>query len=260
MIKETITAKYGSETVADLSRIYDYAQDIAEMHDTYNVIVVTSGATALGRLIWQDRYGDERLPSKQVLATMGSAQISNAWDEALWKNGISSMQVLCTPHEIVDPTERPELKSVLMEGLERRMVPNVNGNDAMTRLLVDEIEHLYDNDGVGALIMTLMGLGTYVMHSKRGGFFDEHGQEVSCLLPDQYEWALDIARQRDEQAKAKKNKIGTGGLTRKLEAGIRVAQGGANASIVKAGTPLRLSTSGTAGTFIPAVAKGLEVR
>ncbi len=254
MIRETITAKYGSETVADLSLIDQYAQDIASMHETHNVIVVTSGAAALGEMIWVERYGQEdELPSKQVLATMGSARISNAWDEALWRHGISSMQVLGTPHEIMDPFERPELKSVLTEGLERGMVPNVNGNDAMTRLLVAEIEHLYDNDGVGALIMSLMGLGAYVMHSSRGGFFDEDGKEVSLLLPDQYDWALDIARQRDEQAKLEK-KLGTGGLTKKMEAGIRVAQGGANAAIVKAGTPLKASISGEAGTFIPAVA------
>ena len=253
MSKEIIVAKYGSETVADLSRINEYAQDIAGVHERYGLIVVTSGAAALGEIVWQQRYPGRMLPSKQMLATMGSARISAAWDDALWEYGISSMQVLGTPHEIEDPIERPELRSVWQEGLDEGFVPNFNGNDAMTGDLVAEIEHLYDNDGTGAHIADLMDASAYIMHSSRGGFFDESSKEVSCLCPDMYDWALDIARTRDAEAVIR-GEISNGGLTKKIEAGIRRAQAGGNAAIVLAGTPLEASIAGEAGTFIPAVA------
>jgi glutamate 5-kinase len=254
MSKEIIVAKYGSETVTDLSRIAGYARDIAKMQERYGIIVVTSGAAALGEMVWKSRQLGDELPSKQVRATMGSARISAAWDSALWRCGHSSMQILATPHEINDPEERPELRSVLLEGLERGLVANVNGNDAMTGELVAEIEHLYDNDGTGAHIAMLTSAAAYVMHSSRGGFFDERGKEVRCLMPDKYAWALAIAAERDERAITQEQRIGTGGLTKKLEAGIRAAQNGINAAVVIAGTPLQASINGEAGTFIPAVA------
>lgn len=259
-MKEIIVEKFGTETVAnkngaDWTRIDDYAKDISSAMDRYDFVVVSSGATAIGKSICKKRFGDKPLPSLQLQATMGSASLNKIWEERFASYGVTATQILATPHEIDDPKEKPELQRVISESHKYGgIVPVFNGNDAMTRELVDDLDKFADNDGFSEHISALVGASKLIIYTQKGGFFDENWSEVSCLEPKDYEWAIGVTQDRAKDAyESSSEKISRGGMPKKLAAVIRAAQAGTDSYIARAGTPLDVVLAGESGTIVPAI-------
>lgn len=261
-MKEIIVEKFGTETVAnqkgaDYARIDCYAHDIAGAMDRYDFVVVSSGATAIGKSICNTRHVDKPLPSLQLQATMGSANLNKIWEDCFASYGVTATQILATPHEIDDPLEKPELQRVITESHQfGGIVPVFNGNDAMTRELVDDLDKFADNDGFSEHICALVGASKLIIYTKKGGFFDENWREVSCLEPKDYDWALGVAQERSDYTNGSTSEaMSRGGMPKKLAAVIRAADAGTDSYIAQAGTPLDDVLAGEAGTFVPATVR-----
>lgn len=253
-MKDVLVLKYGSEAVTngqgvDMECIGLYSDDIQEAQERYNTIVVSSGAAAMGRWLWEEHGGGEEMPTPQEQAMMGSAYACIGWQSELLKRGIFSGQLLTTHHEIEDKIERPVLSEALYNCFERGIVPIVNENDALSIKELAKLAFGGDNDGIAAHIARLVGAKHLILFTKRGGFFDEDRQEVREIRPEQRSWALDIAkrRQTDRQAKGKK---GRGGMPSKLHHGFKAADAGTGTHIARAGARIEAVLDGEEGTYL----------
>lgn len=256
-MKEIIVEKSGSELASNQNYIAERVRDIASIQDEYSMVVVSSGAAAIGRQVWRNMYGDRKLPSLQVLATMGSARLNVCWEDAFAKVGLVATQILATPHEIHDPIEQPELERVTRESLDAGMIPVFNGNDAMTRELVDDLKRFADNDGYAQHIACLLGAKALILRTKKGGLYNESDIEVPCIMPEEYSWAENLVIERAAAAEPvnEAEAISRGGMPTKLPAAIRAARANVDAYIVGPEPSIGEVLAGKAGTYLPAVAK-----
>ena len=80
------------------------ARDIAGLRkDGHEILVVSSGALAMGRTVLDLRSGSLKLEESQAAAAVGQIALARAWDEALGAQDITTGQVLVT---IDDPESR----------------------------------------------------------------------------------------------------------------------------------------------------------
>src|SRR6476661_3532905 len=92
-----IVVKVGSSLIVDAqaSRVKEdwlacLADDIAALHrDKRDVLVVSSGAIALGRAVLKLPKGPLKLEDSQAAAAVGQIALSRTWAEVLGKHGIT---------------------------------------------------------------------------------------------------------------------------------------------------------------------------
>jgi glutamate 5-kinase len=104
-----IVVKVGSSLLVDAKAgrprekwLASLAADIARLHKgTRDVIVVSSGAIALGRAVLKLPQGQLKLEDSQAAAAVGQIALSRTWAEVLGRHGITASQVLVT----LDDTE-----------------------------------------------------------------------------------------------------------------------------------------------------------
>jgi glutamate 5-kinase len=82
-LKRIIVKKYGTATVTDQDRGPDYGRIDAHVKNIFSLediqpVIITSGAIATGKYLWEQQHPDGPLPSKQNLAMLGSGVIFGA--------------------------------------------------------------------------------------------------------------------------------------------------------------------------------------
>jgi glutamate 5-kinase len=253
-----IVVKVGSALVADPAAgaadrawLTAFAADAAGlMADGVQVLVVSSGAVALGRR----RLGLTRkaltLPEKQAAAAAGQSLLMRAWEEAFEPHGRAVAQVLMTR----DDTEvrrrwlngRATVETLLALGA----VPVVNENDTV---VTEEIRY-GDNDRLAARVAQMIGADRLVLLSDIDGLYTADPRSspdarrldrISELTPEV------VAMAGGANAGAG---VGTGGMATKLSAA-RIAQAAGCATIITMGRrprPLGALAQGEAATVIEA--------
>ena len=99
-----IVIKVGSSLLVDRARgelkrawLMALADDIAALHARgADVLVVSSGAIALGRTVLKFPKGDLKLEDSQAAAAVGQIELARIWAEALSARGITAGQILVT--------------------------------------------------------------------------------------------------------------------------------------------------------------------
>src|SRR5262249_57711160 len=91
-----IVVKVGSSLIVGASRVNEdwlaaLADDIAWLHgDKRDVLVVSSGAIALGRAVLKLPKGPLKLEDSQAAAAVGQIALARTWSEALSRHGITA--------------------------------------------------------------------------------------------------------------------------------------------------------------------------
>ena len=120
-----IVVKVGSSLLVDSSAgqvkedwLASLAEDIARLHkDKRDVLVVSSGAIALGRAVLRLANGPLRLEDSQAAAAVGQIALARTWSAALDRHDITAGQVLVTLYE---PT-RMQMVASVRESLAHRL-------------------------------------------------------------------------------------------------------------------------------------------
>lgn len=171
-----IIVKFGSSLLTDpkngLAR-YDWlasvATDIARLRARgTDVIIVSSGAVALGRGALGLLSGKLKLEEKQAAAAAGQVALMSAWAAAFAPHKIAVAQALLTP----DDTERRRrwlnARATLETLLACGAVPVVNENDTVA---TDELRY-GDNDRLAARVAQMVGADALVLFSDIDGLYD----------------------------------------------------------------------------------------
>src|SRR5471030_2271143 len=171
-----IVVKVGSSLLVDAAAgslkrdwLASLAADIAALHkERRDVIVVSSGAIALGRAVLKLPAGALKLEDSQAAAAVGQIALARAWTEALSRHGITAGQVLVTLGDTEERRRYLNARSTIDRLLEWRAVPVINENDTVA---TTEIRY-GDNDRLAARVATMVSADLVVLLSDVDGLYD----------------------------------------------------------------------------------------
>src|SRR6476619_6344146 len=216
-----IVVKVGSSLLVDhaaggLKRAWldALAADIAELHQgKRDVLVVSSGAIALGRAVLQLPAGPLQLEDSQAAAAAGQIALARSWYEVLGEHGITAVQVLETLGDTEERRRYLNARSTIAKLLEWRSVPVINENDTVA---TTEIRY-GDNDRLAARVATMASADLLVLLSDVDGLYDRPPEAGSGarLVPV----VTRITPEIEAMAGASGSELARGGMLTKIEAG-----------------------------------------
>jgi len=215
-----IVVKVGSSLLVDsvagqLKRewLSSLAADIEALHkESKDLIVVSSGAIALGRTVLKLPAGTLKLEDSQAAAAVGQIALARAWSEALGARGLTAGQVLMTLQDTEERRRYLNVRSTIAKLLEWRSVPVINENDTVA---TSEIRY-GDNDRLAARVATMMSADLLVLLSDIEGLYDKPPSQTGAkLVPLVPRITPDI----EAMAGAPESALARGGMLTKMEAG-----------------------------------------
>lgn len=233
-----ITVKIGSALLVDrtagLKRDWlgSLADDIAMLAaNGTEILVVSSGAIALGRTILGLGKRALKLEESQAAAAVGQIALAGAWSDALGRNGLRSGQILLTLGDTEERRRYLNARATISTLLKMKAMPVINENDTVA---TSEIRY-GDNDRLAARVATMMGADLLVLLSDIDGLYTAppaHNPDAA-FLPVVERITPDI----EAFAGAAASELSRGGMRTKLDAG-KIATAAGTAMIIAAGTRL----------------------
>ncbi len=222
-----VVVKIGSRTLAgDVSVYARLAHAIAAAHaEKRSVVLVSSGAIALGTKKLGYRARPKEMAKLQAAAAAGQSVLMRAYEEALGGLGITVAQVLLTHADLADRVRANNARAALAELLLAGAVPILNENDSVA---VEEIK-FGDNDQLSAMVAPLVDADLLVLLSDVEGLLDASGARVPLVR--------DVATEALPLVRATKSAVGTGGMASKIEAARQATMAGAHVVIADARAP-----------------------
>src|SRR5947208_2538913 len=134
-----IVVKVGSSLLVDAAAgrvnetwLASLADDIGRLHrEKRDILVVSSGAIALGRAVLRLPHGSLKLEDSQAAAAVGQIALARTWAEALSRHDISAGQILVTLGDTEERRRYLNARSTIAKLLEWRSVPVINENDTV---------------------------------------------------------------------------------------------------------------------------------
>jgi glutamate 5-kinase len=247
-----ITVKIGSALLVDretgLKRAWldSLADDIAALASQgAEILVVSSGAIALGRTVLSLGKRRLKLEESQAAAAVGQIALASAWSEALGRHGLRSGQVLLTLGDTEERRRYLNARATISKLLEFSAVPVINENDTVA---TSEIRY-GDNDRLAARVATMMGADLLVLLSDIDGLYTAPPARDpnAAFIP-----VVDsITPEIEAMAGAAASELSRGGMRTKLDAG-KIATLAGTAMIITSGTrenPLSAIERGERATF-----------
>ena len=209
------------------------AEDIADLHARgHEVLVVSSGAIAIGSSILGINKRRARLEDLQAAAAAGQVQLAHAYQEALDEFGITTAQVLLTPEDTENRRRFLNARGTLGRLIERRVVPVINENDTVA---TEEIRY-GDNDRLAARVAQRVMADALVLLSDVDGFYtaDPAADPRAEYIP----LVTAITDDVQQMAGETRSDFGSGGMATKVQAA-RIATHAGCATIITSGAVQR---------------------
>jgi glutamate 5-kinase len=213
------------------------------------LIVVSSGAIALGRRHLGLPRGSLRLAEKQAAAAVGQIRLAHAYKELLEAGDVTVAQVLLTLEDSEQRTRYLNARATLETLLALGAVPVVNENDTVATA---EIRY-GDNDRLAARVAQMASADCLVLLSDVDGLYtaDPNREPKAEFI----ERVLHITPEIEAMAGRSASDVGSGGMVTKIAAA-KIAVGAGCHMCIAAGHhahPLRRIESGARCTwFVPA--------
>ncbi len=259
-----LTIKIGSALLVDGKKgklraewLAALAEDIAEIKARgVSVVIVSSGAIALGRQLLHLDAKTLPLDQSQAAASVGQIALSQAWASALGHHGIVTGQILLTPNITEERRYFLNARTTITTLLGFGAVPIINENDSVA---TSEIRY-GDNDRLSARVATMIEADCLVLLSDVDGLYTAPPAKDpnATHLPHVAEITPDI----DAMAGGAASHLSRGGMTTKVEAG-KIATKAGTAMIIAKGTenhPLRALTEGARHTLFAPVESRAQAR
>ncbi len=251
-----LVIKVGSSLLVDSDGRIDtawldsLARDVSFLQQkSADVLVVSSGAVAIGsRLLGIDKKR-ARLEELQAAAAAGQVELAHAYRSALSAQGISAAQVLLTRDDTEDRRRFLNARGTLSCLLDRQVVPVINENDTVA---TEEIRY-GDNDRLAARVAQLVMADGLILLSDVDGLYDrDPGDDPTAERIVQVdEIDDDILAMAGET----RSDVGTGGMATKVLAA-RIATRAGCTTVIASGTaeqPLHdLAAGGSCTVFTAA--------
>ncbi len=259
-----VVVKVGSSLLVDAragrlreSWLASLAADLSEFHrGQRDVLVVSSGAIALGRAVLKLASGPLKLEDSQAAAAVGQIALARTWTEALSRHDIIAGQILVTLGDTEERRRYLNARSTINSLLQWRAIPVINENDTVA---TNEIRY-GDNDRLAARVATMVSADLLVLLSDVDGLYDappdtnaaaRHIPCVPRITPD-----------IEAMAGTAGSELSRGGMQTKIEAARIATNAGTHLVIASGGVehPLRAVADGARCTWFLTAANPVTAR
>jgi glutamate 5-kinase len=249
-----LVKKNGQINTEWLSSLID---DIAALKArNVEVIIVSSGAIALGRRTLGLPKGPLKLAQKQAAAAVGQVALAHAYQQILAQHGYVTAQVLLTLHDTEERRRYLNARATLGTLLKNGAVPVINENDTVA---TTEIRY-GDNDRLAARVSSMISADCLVLLSDVDGLYTAApgSSPDARLIPVVEEITPEICAMAGKPTSS----VGSGGMITKIEAAKIAVAAGANMVIASGKTihPLRAIDNGANCTWFLSSANPIAAR
>lgn len=202
-----VVVKIGSRLIqeAPASRPATIADQVVELRRRgVELVIVSSGAIALGlpRLGLKQRPTD--MPQLQAAAAVGQSRLMQYWEHAFGAHHVEIGQVLVTHDDLGDRKRFLSARLTLRALLDHGVVPIINENDTVA---TEEIK-FGDNDQLAALVSNLVSADALIILTDVEGVRDATGVRMPIVR--------DIEREAVPVAGKSSSTVGSGGMASKV--------------------------------------------
>ena len=216
---QRVVVKVGTSTLVrtsgkpDFQRMDRLVREIADLkNEGREMVLVSSGAIAIGMDSIGLRQKPAEIPARQALAAIGQSSLMTLYKKFFADYGQTAAQVLLTKENAARHHQYANSRNALLELLSMGAVPVINENDVVA---VDEIK-IGDNDTLSATVATLIDADALLILSDIDGLYTANPQEdkTARWLPE----VAEITPAIERMAGGAGSSFGTGGMATKIEA------------------------------------------
>ncbi|MBD5542475.1 MAG: glutamate 5-kinase [Lachnospiraceae bacterium] len=235
--KKRIVIKVGSSSLQhketgrlDYTKLEVLVRELCNIRNQgKDVVLVSSGAIAVGKSVVHIKDEDNSIAVKQACAAIGQARLMMTYQKIFSEYNHVAAQILMTKNTIVDPLNRFNAHNTFSELLKLGAVPVVNENDTVATY---EIK-FGDNDTLSAIVAALIDADLLILLSDIDGLYtDDPNQNENAEFISVVETLTDELM--DMGKKTTGSSVGTGGMNTKLEAAKIATSAGADMIIANA--------------------------
>jgi len=216
---KTVVIKIGSSLLIDDKSVIrkkwleEFSKDIKELlNQKKNVIVVSSGAIALGCKKLNINKKNLKLDKSQAVASIGQIELMNLFNEIFKKSKLNLSQILLTLEDTEIRRRAINAKRTFDNLFNLGFIPLVNENDSIA---TSEIKY-GDNDRLASRVAQISGSDCLILLSDVDGLFDKNPKlnKNAKLINKVKEIKSDIKKYISKNI----SEHGTGGMKTKIEA------------------------------------------
>ena len=223
--KKRIVVKIGSSSLMhsetgklDLLKIERHVRAIVDIKNSgKEVILVSSGAIAVGKTAIGLHERPDELPVKQACAAIGQAKLMMVYQKLFAEYGTIAAQVLLTKYTMLNPVTRTNAENTFKELLHIGAIPVVNENDTVSTYEIEQVQSFGDNDKLSALVASITEADLLILLSDIDGLYtDDPNKNPDAKF-------INVVDKIDEQLmnigkNSSGSSVGTGGMSAKLVA------------------------------------------
>jgi glutamate 5-kinase len=225
------------------------AEDIARCRARgQEVLIVSSGAIAVGRRHLGLTGRTLRLDEKQAAAATGQIRLAHAYEESLARHAITVAQILLTPEDTEERRRHLNARATLNQLLVLGAVPVINENDTVATAEI----RFGDNDRLAARVAQMVSADTLVLLSDIDGLYtaDPRKDAAARHVPE----VRDLTPEIEAMAGAAPAGYSSGGMVTKLAAA-RIAMAAGCRMVIALGKPMhpirQIEDGAPATWFVP---------
>ena len=207
-----VVIKLGSSTVVDKngkfksSWIDSLMKDIRRYYKNHSIVIVSSGAIALGQSYLKIKQKKLKIDMSQAIAAVGQIHLAEKFQKIFRKNNFETAQILISLSDTEQRRRALNVRRTFENLFKMNVIPVVNENDTTA---TTEIKY-GDNDRLAARVAQIIGADTLILFSDTDGLYDKSKKLISVIesIDDK---VLSLAEK-------KTNSYGSGGMITKIEA------------------------------------------
>ena len=221
--KQRIVVKVGSSTITheatgniNFAKLEKLVRLLTDLHNQgKEVVLVTSGAVAVGRKSIGMQERPKTLSEKQACAAIGQASLMTVYQKLFSEYHQPCAQILMTKFTILNDITRQNACNTFEQLFKMGVIPIVNENDTISTFELDEV--VGDNDTLSAIVTALTGADLLILLSDINGLYtDDPRKNPDAEFVDTVECLTDELMSMGKGTTGSDS--GTGGMETKLTA------------------------------------------
>ncbi|HEX5168018.1 MAG TPA: glutamate 5-kinase [Cyclobacteriaceae bacterium] len=221
--KLVIGIKVGSNVLTDKNGLLDeqvivsISRQIKKLRGQgHRILLISSGAVAAGRSLYQFNKKADTVVQRQVLSSIGQVKLISLYKEIFDGLDLKCAQVLVTKEDFKSRHHYLNMQNCLNALLSNQIVPVINENDVVS---VTELMFT-DNDELAGLVSAMMNADILLILTNVDGLYNgDPGQQGTSLIHVYDSKVFNL----EDIANGKKSGFGRGGILTKCQTAVKIA-------------------------------------
>lgn len=233
--KKRIVIKIGSSSLThkftgllDLGKVEKLIRVITDLHNQgMEVVLVSSGAIAVGRKAMGYVGRPSTTSEKQALAAIGQARLMTTYQKIFAEYNQIAAQILITKNTMLNDIYRKNARNTFDELLKMGTIPVVNENDTVSTNEIEMVDSFGDNDRLSSIVAAMIGADLLIILSDIDGMYsDDPNTNPDAEFIEVVYKITDTFAAMGKATSA--SNVGTGGMAAKIAAAKIATDSGAD--------------------------------